>query len=165
MILTSNYVLVLFLIQYNLRFDDYINWFYQNIWCLLIEDLLKKWHRVSIDPKLLSICKILKVWTLVSYFLLTNEITAFDSRGYSMRLQHLGPFEFTLCNFFLTVSFIVSVKVGIFTLNMRNIIIYIADDGRSICRNVAHLNILVHDMVNLLYDEYWTDKQNYLSLY
>ena len=25
------------------------------------------------------------------------------------------------------------------------------DDGRSISRNVAHLNILVHDMINLLY--------------
>ena len=24
------------------------------------------------------------------------------------------------------------------------------DDGRSISRNVAHLNILVHDMINLL---------------
>ena len=36
------------------------------------------------------------------------------------------------------------------------------DDGRSISRNVAHLNILVHDMINLLYYEYWTDKQKYL---
>ena len=27
---------------------------------------------------------------------------------------------------------------------------------------VAHLNILVHDMINLLYYEYWTDKQKYL---
>ena len=26
----------------------------------------------------------------------------------------------------------------------------------------AHLNILVHDMINLLYYEYWTDKQKYL---
>ena len=26
-----------------------------------------------------------------------------------------------------------------------------ADDGRSISRNVAHLNILVHDVINLLY--------------
>ena len=24
-----------------------------------------------------------------------------------------------------------------------------------------HLNILVHDMINLLYYEYWTDKQKY----
>ena len=31
-----------------------------------------------------------------------------------------------MCNFFLSVSFIVSVKVGIFTLNMRDIIIYVA---------------------------------------
>ena len=29
-----------------------------------------------------------------------------------------------------------------------------SDDGRSISRNVAHLNILVHDMINLLYYEY-----------
>ena len=28
------------------------------------------------------------------------------------------------------------------------------DDGRSISRNVAHLNILVHDVINLLYYEY-----------
>ena len=27
---------------------------------------------------------------------------------------------------------------------------------------VGHLNILVHDMINLLYYEYWTDKQKYL---
>ena len=39
------------------------------------------------------------------------------------------------------------------------------DDGRSISRNVAHLNILVHDMINLLYHEYWTDKQKYLYVY
>ena len=29
------------------------------------------------------------------------------------------------------------------------------DDGRSISQNVAHLNILVHDVTNLLYYEYW----------
>ena len=28
------------------------------------------------------------------------------------------------------------------------------DDGRSISRNVASLNILVHDVINLLYYEY-----------
>ena len=28
------------------------------------------------------------------------------------------------------------------------------EDGRSISRNVAHLNILVHDMINLLHYEY-----------
>ena len=39
------------------------------------------------------------------------------------------------------------------------------DDGRSISQNVAHLNILVHDMINLLYYEYWTDKQKYLYEY
>ena len=30
------------------------------------------------------------------------------------------------------------------------------------CHEQAHLNILVHDMINLLYYEYWTDKQKYL---
>ena len=29
----------------------------------------------------------------------------------------------------------------------------------------AHLNLLVHDMINLLYYEYWTDKQKYLYVY
>ena len=38
------------------------------------------------------------------------------------------------------------------------------DDGRSISRNVAHLNILVHDLTNLLYYEYSTDKQKYFSI-
>ena len=32
------------------------------------------------------------------------------------------------------------------------------DDGRSISRNVALLNILAHDVINLLYYEHWTDK-------
>ena len=39
------------------------------------------------------------------------------------------------------------------------------DDGRSISRSVAHLNILVHDVINLLYYEYWTDKQKYFYVY
>ena len=34
-------------------------------------------------------------------------------------------------------------------------------DGRSISRNVAHLNILVRDVIKLLYYEYWTEKQKY----
>ena len=38
-------------------------------------------------------------------------------------------------------------------------------DGRSISRNVAALEILVHDVINLLYYEHWTDKQNYFYLY
>ena len=37
--------------------------------------------------------------------------------------------------------------------------------GRSISRNVAHLNVLVQDMINLLYYEYWTDKQKYFYVY
>ena len=36
------------------------------------------------------------------------------------------------------------------------------NDGRSISRKAAHLPILVHDVINLLYYEYWTDKQKYL---
>ena len=31
------------------------------------------------------------------------------------------------------------------------------DNGRIISRNVAHLNILVHGMISLLYYEYWTE--------
>ena len=34
------------------------------------------------------------------------------------------------------------------------------DDGRSISRNVSSFNILVHDVINLLYYEYWTDSEN-----
>ena len=32
----------------------------------------------------------------------------------------------------------------------------------QLAKTIAHLNILVHDMINLLYYEYWTDKQKYL---
>ena len=40
------------------------------------------------------------------------------------------------------------------------------DDGRSISRNVTYLTILVHDVINLLYYEYWrTDKQKYFYVY
>ena len=39
------------------------------------------------------------------------------------------------------------------------------DDGRSISRNVASLNILVHDMINLLYYEHWTVKRKYFYVY
>ena len=28
----------------------------------------------------------------------------------------------------------------------------------------AHLNILVHDLINVLYYEYWTDKQKYFYI-
>ena len=38
------------------------------------------------------------------------------------------------------------------------------DDGRSISRSVAYLYILVFDVINLLYYEYWTDKQNIFYL-
>ena len=31
----------------------------------------------------------------------------------------------------------------------------------EVSQNVAHLNILVHDVINLLYYEYWKDKQKY----
>ena len=34
------------------------------------------------------------------------------------------------------------------------------DDGEIILRNVGSLDILVHDVINLLYYEHWTDKQN-----
>ena len=41
---------------------------------------------------------------------------------------------------------------------------YRHDDGRSISGNVVHLNILVHDVINLLYYQYWTDKQKYFYI-
>ena len=47
---------------------------------------------------------------------------------------------------------------------MRNIVIYVARWWEKY-RNVAHLNILVHDVINLLYYEYWTDKQKYFYVY
>ena len=40
-----------------------------------------------------------------------------------------------------------------------------ADDGRSISRNAVSLNILVHDMINLLHYEHWTDKQKYFYVF
>ena len=46
-------------------------------------------------------------------------------------------------------------------VNYYFILQYWPDDGRSITRNVAHLNILVHYVINVLYYEYWTDKQKY----
>ena len=53
----------------------------------------------------------------------------------------------------LSASSIAEVQVHIFSLTMRDIIIYVPDDGRRISRNVATLNTLAHDMINLLYYE------------
>ena len=39
------------------------------------------------------------------------------------------------------------------------------DDGRGISRNVVHLNILVYDVINLLYCKYWTDKQKHFYVW
>ena len=39
------------------------------------------------------------------------------------------------------------------------------DNGIGTSQNVASLNILVHDMINLLYYEHWTGKQKYFYLY
>ena len=36
----------------------------------------------------------------------------------------------------------------------RTAITALPDDGRNISRNLPHLNILVHDVINLLYFEY-----------
>ena len=36
-----------------------------------------------------------------------------------------------------------------------------ANDGRSVSRNVASLNLLVYVVINLLYYGHWTDKWNY----
>ena len=39
---------------------------------------------------------------------------------------------------------------------------HLPDLGRSISQNVALLNILAHDVINLLHCEHWTDKRKYL---
>ena len=44
----------------------------------------------------------------------------------------------------------------------RTAITTLPDDGRSMSQTDAHLNILVHDVINLLYYEYWTDKKKYI---
>ena len=44
----------------------------------------------------------------------------------------------------------------------RTAITRLPNDGTSISRNVAHLKILLHDAINLLYYECWTDKQKYI---
>ena len=33
------------------------------------------------------------------------------------------------------------------------------DDGRCISQNIASLNILAHDVINVKYYEHWTEKQ------
>ena len=40
-----------------------------------------------------------------------------------------------------------------------------ANDGRGISQNVAHLNMLVHDVINLFNYEHWTDKQKCFYVY
>ena len=48
------------------------------------------------------------------------------------------------------VSSNVFVQFRKFSLNIRDKSITLRDDGRSISRNAASLNILVHDMINIL---------------
>ena len=36
--------------------------------------------------------------------------------------------------------------------------------GKSISQNVASLNILVNEMINLLYYKHWTDKRKYFQM-
>ena len=38
-------------------------------------------------------------------------------------------------------------------------------DGRSISQNVASLHILVHDVINFLYYEHWTEERKYFYVY
>ena len=47
---------------------------------------------------------------------------------------------------------------------MRDIIIYVSDDGRGISQTIVSLSILVHDVINVLYCEYWTDKRKKVFL-
>ena len=59
--------------------------------------------------------------------------------------------QFILHNFFLSVICIASVQVCIFPLNTPDIIIYVARYGRSISRNIASIDMLVLDVINLLH--------------
>ena len=47
----------------------------------------------------------------------------------------------------------------------REVIQYVYTSWTSISRNVAYLNTLVHDVINLLHYEHWTDKQKYFYVY
>ena len=51
----------------------------------------------------------------------------------------------------LSLSFIISVQICMFPLNMYDIIIYVAWWRE---RNIASLNIVAHDAINLLYYEF-----------
>ena len=62
---------------------------------------------------------------------------------------------------FYTVSLSRHEQVCLMRLRFEKNFSYWADDGRSISRNVVSLNILVHDMINLLHYEHWKDKQKY----
>ena len=48
----------------------------------------------------------------------------------------------------------VEIKIKNYNVMIDDITFTFPHEGRSISRNVAHLNILVHDMINLLYYEY-----------
>ena len=53
-----------------------------------------------------------------------------------------------------TISLSCDKQVCLSELRFERYFSHPSDDGRSISRNVAQLNILVHDMINLLYYEY-----------
>ena len=44
-------------------------------------------------------------------------------------------------------------QIYVFSIKREKSLINMGDDGRSISRNVAHLNILAHDVINLLYSD------------
>ena len=68
-------------------------------------------------------------------------------------------------NFFLSVSFIVSVRARIFPLNMRDIIIYVARWWEKYLSKRSLLKRTCSWRVNLLYYEYWRGKQKYFYVY
>ena len=77
-------------------------------------------------------------------------------------------FTFHLCDKKVHVmsSVVWNLVTNLFKINDRKLvkdthreIWFLSISRNRISRNVAHLNVLVHDVINLLYYEYWTDKQ------
>ena len=64
-----------------------------------------------------------------------------------------------------TISLSCHEQVCLLRLRFQKYFSHQPDDGRSISQSVASLNMLAHDMINLLYYEHWTDKWEYFYVY
>ena len=65
----------------------------------------------------------------------------------------------SVINFYNTISLSRHEQVCLMRLRFKRYFSLFSHDGRSISQNVASLNILVHDMINLLYHKHWTGKR------